>query len=225
MATAKSPFGPTLKTGAIAALEFVVNRALSLDPASRQQLAALAGQVFHLECTRPRLDMFLILHTDRIQLAGQWEGEVTAGLSGDADDYRELLTSSDPGATLINGAMTVRGDSKALLRLRDIAAHLDIDWEAPLADLFGDVIGHQLGRSLRFGQRLLRDAATSLHRQVRDYVQDESDWFAARWEVEQFNADVTRVAQRSEQLAERINQLQQQLQQKLARRPDRDSAP
>ena len=212
----QTPFGPTLKTGAIAALEFVVNRALALDPASQQQLAALPGQVFHLECTQPALDMFLILQTDRIQLAGQWEGEVTAGLSGDASDYRELLTSRDPGATLINGAMTVRGDSKALLRLRDIAAHLDLDWEAPLANIFGDVVGHQLGRSLRFGHRLLRDAAASLRRQVRDYVQDESDWFAPRWEVEQFQNDVAAVTRRSEQLAARINQLQQQLKQNPA---------
>lgn len=217
-------FGPTLKTGAIAALEFIVNRALALDRASRQQLAALSGQVFHLECTRPELDMFLILHNDRVQLAGHWEGEVTAGLSGSGDDYSELLTSRDPGATLINGAMTVIGDSKALLRLRDIAAHLDIDWEAPLANLFGDVIGHRLGKSLRFGHRLLRDAATSLRRQVHDYVQEESDWFAPRWEVEQFQADVTRVTQRCEILAERIARLQQPLQQKLARGTDRKPA-
>lgn len=214
----QNSFGPTLKTGAIAALETIVNGALKLDRASSQQLAALSGQVFHLECTGPELDLFLILHTDRVHLAGHWEGDVTAGLSGSADDYTELLTSRDPGATLINGAMTVRGDSKALLRLRDIAANLDIDWEAPLANVFGDVIGHQLGRSLRFGHRLLRDAANSLRRQVHDYVQDESDWFAPRWEVEQFQTEVTEVAQRSEQLAERIARLQQQLQQKLAGR-------
>jgi ubiquinone biosynthesis protein UbiJ len=121
------------------------------------------------------------------------------------------LSSRDPAATLINGAMTVRGDSKALLRLRDIAAHLDIDWEAPLTNLFGDVIGHQLGRSLRFGQRLLRDAATSLRRQVHDYVQEESDWLAPRWEVEQFQNDVKQVAQRSEILAANISRLQQKL--------------
>lgn len=208
-------FGPTLKTGAIAALEGIVNRALALDPASRQQLAALHGQVFHLECTRPELDLFLILHTDRVQLAGNWEGDVTAGLSGSGSDYRELLASRDPGATLINGAMTVRGDSKALLRLREIAAHLDIDWESPLTTVFGDVIGHQFAQSLRFGQRVMSDAASSLRRQIHDYVQDESDWLAPRWEVEQFQTEVTRVAQRSEQLAANIARLQQQIQQQM----------
>jgi ubiquinone biosynthesis protein UbiJ len=202
-----------VKTGAIATLEFVVNRALALDPASRTQLAALQGQVFHLECTQPALDMFLILHGDRVQLAGQWQGEVTAGLRGTGSDYTELLASTDPGATLINGAMTVSGNSKALLRLRDIAAHLDIDWEAPLANAFGDVVGHQLGRSLRFGGRLLADAVTSLRRQVHDYVQDESDWLVPRWQLDPFRADVAEAARRGEQLAQNIARLRQRIQQ------------
>lgn len=204
--------GGTLKTGAIAALEFVVERALALDPASRAQLAALAGQVFHLECTQPSLDLFLILHADRIQLASHWEGDVTAGLRGTGRDYAELLRSADPGATLINGAMTVHGNSKALLRLRDVAAHLDIDWEAPLANLFGDMVGHQLGRTLRFGGRLLNDAVASLRRQLHDYVQEESDWLASRAQFESFRADIAQTAQRGEQLAQDLARLKQRLQ-------------
>lgn len=209
--------GSVVKTGAIAALEFVVNRALAQDPASRAQLGAMSGQVFHLQCTRPALDMFLVLHGDRVQLAGHWEGEITAGLQGSGSDYAELLGSSDPGSTLINGAMTVSGNSKALLRLRDIAAHLDIDWEAPLASAFGDVIGHQLGRSLRFGTRLLGDAIGSLRRQVHDYVQEESDWLVPRWQFEQFGADITQAARRTHQLALDVARLQQRVQRQRVR--------
>lgn len=210
--------GSMVKTGAIAAFEFIVNRALALDPASRAQLAALQGQVFHLECTQPALDLFLVLHADRVQLAGHWDGEVTAGLRGTGSDYAELLRSPDPGTTLINGAMTVVGNSKALLRLRDIAAHLDIDWEAPLANVFGDVVGHQLGRSLRFGGRLLTDAVNSLRRQVHDYVQDETDWLVPRWQLDPFRAGVAEAAQRAEQLAQNIARLRQRSQQS-PRRP------
>jgi ubiquinone biosynthesis accessory factor UbiJ len=206
--------GSVMKTGAIAALEFIVNRALALDPASRVQLATLQGQVFHLECTQPALDLFLILQSDRVQLAGHWEGEVTAGLRGNGDDYAELLRSEDPGATLINGAMTVSGNSKALLRLRDIAAHLDIDWEAPLANVFGDVVGHQLGRSLRFGGRLLTDALGSLRRQVRDYVQDESDWLVPDWQLDFHRTGVAAAAQRTEQLAQAVSRLRQRVEQR-----------
>lgn len=203
--------GPTAKSAAIAALEGLVNRALGLDPASRQRLAALAGQVFHIECTQPDLDLFLLPHGDRVQLAGFWDGPVTAGIRGGYADFIELLTSEDPGATLINGKMKIIGDSKALLRLRDVAADLDLDWEAPLTRVFGDVLGHQLGQGLRHLHALARNAGSSIARQVRDYVKEESDWLAARWQVDGFRAEVTQVALRGERLESRLAGLRQHL--------------
>lgn len=211
---ATNPFAPTLRTAAFAALEGALNTALRLDPASRQKLTALSGRVFHLECSKPDLDIFLIPQQDGVQLAAQWEGEITAGLSGSGDDFAQLLRSSDPGATLINGNMTVIGDSKALLQLRDIAAALDIDWEAPLTRVFGDIVGHQMARSLRFGHDLFRDATSSLQRQMRDYfqedfLQDEKALFAQRAPFEQFESNVDAIRLRSEQLLMRAAQLQQ----------------
>lgn len=208
--SAKRTF-PTLKGVGLAALEGALNAALKLDAASRAQLAALAGQVFHLECTWPELDIYLLPQTDRVQLAAHWEGAVTAGLTGSRDDYLELLRSADPAATLINGDMRVIGDSKALLRLRDIAAALDLDWEAPLTRVFGDIAGHQMARSLRFGSRLLRDAANSLQRQVRDYMREENPWLARRWQFEQFKQQVAALDMRTKQLAERAENLRQRV--------------
>jgi ubiquinone biosynthesis protein UbiJ len=218
-----TPFGPTLKTAAFAALEGAINTALRLDPASRQKLAALNGRVFHLECTKPDLDIFLLPQQDGVQLAAHWEGDISAGLSGSGDDFMQLLRSSDPAATLINGNMTVIGDSKALLQLRDIAAQLDLDWEAPLTRVFGDIVGHQMARSLRFGHRLFRDAASSLQRQVRDYFQEENTWVAQRWQFDQFQSDIETLQSRSEQLVARAAQLQQRVATKT-RAPQSDSS-
>lgn len=211
--------GPTLKGAGLAALERIINSALRLDPASREKFTALAGQVFHLECTQPELDIYLLPQSDGVQLAAQWEGTVTAGLSGTRNDYIELLHSSDPGATLINGNMTVIGDSKALLRLRDIAAALDLDWEAPLTRVFGDVVGHQMARSLRFGQRLMRDAANSLQRQMRDYMQEENSWLARRGAFDQFTHDIADAHARTEQLVQRAQQLQHAIAARIKRKP------
>lgn len=224
-----TPFGPTLKTAAFAALEGAINTALRLDPASRQKLAALNGRVFHLECTKPDLDIFLLPQQDGVQLAAHWEGDISAGLSGSGDDFMQLLRSADPAATLINGNMTVLGDSKALLQLRDIAAQLDLDWEAPLTRVFGDIVGHQMARSLRFGHRLFRDAASSLQRQVRDYFQEElfandNGWLAQRWQLEQFQTDIETLQSRSEQLLARAAQLQQRAAAAKNRKSQNDSS-
>jgi ubiquinone biosynthesis accessory factor UbiJ len=195
----------TLKGISLAALETALNTALKLDTASREKLTALAGQVFHLECTQPELDIYLLPQEHGVQLAAHWEGNITAGLTGTRDDYLELLRSNDPAATLINGNMRVIGDSKILLHLRDIAAELDLDWEAPLTRVFGDIVGHQMARSLRFGSRLFFDAAKSLQRQLYDYMQEENPFLAKRWQVEQFKHAVTDLDARTKQLAERVN--------------------
>ncbi len=199
---------PTLKGVGLAALETAINAALKLDAASRTKLAAFAGDIFHLECTNPELDIYLLPQHDGVQLAARWEGNVTAGLTGTRADYLDLLHSTDPAATLINGKLRVLGDSKALLRLRDIAADLDLDWEAPLTRVFGDIVGHQMARSLRFGSRLFFEAANSLRRQVRDYMQEENPLLAKRWQFEHFKQEVTDLNARTTQLVERIKKIE-----------------
>ncbi len=202
---------PTFKGVGFAALETAINAALKLDTASRTKIGELAGNVFHLECTNPEIDIYLLPQLDGVQLAARWEGDVTAGLTGKRDDYLELLHGSDPAATLINGNMRVIGDSKALLRLRDIAADLDLDWEAPLVRAFGDIVGHQMARSLRFGSRLLFDAANSLQRQIRDYLQEENPLLVKRWQFDRFKTEVIDLDSRTTSLAERAEQLRQRI--------------
>ncbi|MFT3931906.1 MAG: SCP2 sterol-binding domain-containing protein [Spongiibacteraceae bacterium] len=201
----------TLKGVGLAGLETAINTALKLDPASRTKLGELEGDIFHIECTSPKIDIFLLPGADGVQLAMQWEGDVTAGLSGTRDDYLDLLHSNDAAATLINGNMRVIGDTGALLKLRDIAASLDLDWEAPLTRVFGDIVGHQMARSLRFGSQLFFDAAKSLQRQVRDYMQEENPFLAKRWQFEQFKRDVVDIETRTAQLVERVEQLRQRI--------------
>ena len=62
------PVNPTVHTAALAALEAMLNRALSLAPEGAEALAALDGTVFHFACTSPALDVYLAPTTGRIRL-------------------------------------------------------------------------------------------------------------------------------------------------------------
>ncbi len=203
--------GPTVKSAVGATLELLLNQALKLDPASRLRLAALAGRCFHIECTQPNVNLFVLPQREFVQIAGDWDGPVSAGLRGSFDDFMQLLTSADPGTALINGNLQVQGDSQLLLQLRAIVADLDIDWEAPLVSVFGDVLGHQIGRGASWLHAQLRATGSSVARQLRDYVKEESDWLAPHWQVEDFRSQVQQLSARSEQLESRINQLRQQM--------------
>jgi ubiquinone biosynthesis accessory factor UbiJ len=202
---------PTVHTAALAALEQLLNRALALDPASRDALAALEGRVFALHCTAPPFEAYLLPTADGLQLAGVWEGEVSTRVRGVAADFAELATASDPAAALINGGLSLEGDSGALIELQRIVAGLELDWEAPLVDTLGDVAGHQLAQSLRglftFGRR----AQASLERQLEEFIHEEARLSPPRQELEDFYADVGQLAERTERLASRIERLKARL--------------
>lgn len=202
---------PTLHTAGLAGLEFAINQALTLDPATQIKLSQLNGHVFHLQFTAPRLDFYLIPGGKEIRLCGTYEDKANTTLSGSAGEFLKLATASDPANALINGELALHGDSNALIELQKIGQQLELDWEAPLANLFGDVIGHQLGNTLRQGFTFAGQVFTNLKRQTEEYIKEESELLPPRWQVEDFYQNISHVKMRTERLEARINKLRQQI--------------
>ncbi|MCB1706775.1 MAG: SCP2 sterol-binding domain-containing protein [Halioglobus sp.] len=203
---------PTLHTAALAALEAALNRALALSPHSVTELARLDGCVFALHCTAPPLSFYLHPGTNGIRLTGFHHGPVTTSIKGEAGDFTELATASDPTATLINGGLEMEGDSGPLIELQGILSGLDIDWEAPLVDTLGDVAGHQLAQALRHTFAWGRQASASLARQLDEFIHEEARLSPPRLEVEDFYRDVRELEQRVDRLQSRTERLRQRLQ-------------
>lgn len=202
---------PTLHTAGLAGLEFAINQALSLDPASQNKLGQLKGHVFHLEFTAPELDFYLIPGDKDISLRGIYQYEADTKLSGSANEFIKLATASDPANALINGELELHGDSNALIELQKIGQQLDLDWEAPLADLFGDVIGHHIGKTVRSGFKFASQAFKNFKRQTEEYIKEESNLLPPKWQVERFYDDVSQIKMRTERLEARINKLRQNI--------------
>jgi len=209
---------PVLHTAALAALEVALNRALALSPHSKVALAQLEDSVFALHCTAPRLDIYLHPGAQGMRLAGTHQGPVTTRIKGAAADFTELATSADPTATLINGGLELEGNSAPLLELQRILAALDIDWEAPLVNALGDVAGHQLAQVLRQAFSWGQQAATSLTRQLEEFIHEEARLSPPRLEVEDFYRDIRELELRVDRLQSRTERLRQRLQQRLQKR-------
>lgn len=202
---------PTLHTAALAALESLVNRALALAPRAGAELAELEDCVFALECTTPQLTIFLQPQGETVRLMGVFEGPVTTRVRGAAADFTELAAADDPAACLINGALELEGESAPLLELQQIMSTLDIDWEAPLVDVLGDVVGHQLAEVLRGGFSWGQQARKSLERQLEEFVHEEARLSPPRLELEDFYNDVQSLSVRVERLESRSRRLRQKI--------------
>ncbi len=202
---------PTLHTAGLAALESTLNRALDLAPGAAAALAPLDGQVFALHCTAPALDVYLQPLESGIRLMGVYEGDVTTSIRGEASDFSELAMSSDPAATLINGKLALRGDSSALIELQRALSSLEIDWEAPLVDSLGDVAGHQVATVLRGAFSWGQQAASSLGRQIEEFIHEEARLSPPKLELEDFYRDVRELDLRVERLGSRLQRARRKL--------------
>lgn len=199
---------PTLHTAGLAGLEMAINKALTLDPGSQQQLLALDDHVFHIKLHQPRLDFFLIPTGHLIRLCGNWESQIDTCLSGSLGDFLQVAGASDPANALINGKLSLSGNSQALITLQHIIKNLELDWETLVTKRFGDIIGHQMSRGIRSGLRFAREGGASLRRQFKEYLNEESQLQPAPYELEQFYRDIDTLQQRSERLTAKLAKLQ-----------------
>ena len=204
---------PTIHTAVLAAMESTVNRALALSAGSTEALAPLDGCVFALHCSSPTIDVYLEPVDNGIRLMGVYDGPVTTSIRGEASDFAELATSTDPAATLINGKLELVGDSAPLIELQKILSHLDVDWEAPLVDTLGDVAGHQIANLLRGAFRWGKQAGDSLSRQLEEFIHEEARLSPPRLELEDFYRDVQELEMRVERLSSRARRLRKKLRQ------------
>lgn len=204
---------PALHTAALAAAERAVNSALALDPVSRARLAELGEVTFHIQCTAPAIDLYLQPEPPGLRLLGWWDGDVTTAVKGSASDFTELAGASDPAATLINGNLSLHGDSAPLLALQAVVSDLQLDWEAPLVNVLGDVPGHQLANTLRGIFRWGRQASKSMNRQLEEFIHEEARLSPPRLEVDDFYRDVQDLSLRVDRLAARSKRLRQRLEQ------------
>lgn len=207
------PTDPTLSVAAFAALERAINAALAMDAATTARLQTLDGSCFLLECTEPKLRLHVLVAHDRIRLPVVYDAKPDTHLTGPLSEFITLATAKDKPSALVNSGVRLLGDSAPLIRLADILADIELDWEGEVAKLVGDVPAHMLGEAsrqlLRFGKRT---HATFL-RHLEEYLHEEARLLPTRLEVEDFIHDVQKLAQDVERVDARIKRLQQHIRQ------------
>jgi len=202
---------PTLNVATFAALERAINAALAMDPATRQRLQALDGNCFLLEFTEPAIKVYVLIDEDHINLPVFYEAKPTTHLIGPLSEFITLAAAKDKPSALVNSGVRLQGDSAPLIRLADVLADVELDWEGELAKLVGDVPAHMFGAAsrqfLRFGKR----THETFLRHLEEYLHEEARLLPTQLEVEDFISGVQKLSQDVERIDARIKRLQQQI--------------
>ena len=199
---------PALLSAALAGAEQALNQAIALAPYSHQELDAVSGTLLGIEITTLALTVYIEMVTDtEVRLMAHCERDTDAFLRGTLEDFAALATSDEPTATLINSGIELEGSSASLITLQQVIARMEIDWEAPLVELLGDVVGHQIAEGLRRFFRWGEGARTSLKRQVSEYLLEEGRLTPPKAELEHFYDAVQSVAMRVERAQSQVEKL------------------
>lgn len=195
------------------ALEAALNRALSLDPDTRDGLSALDGRRVALHLAAPALSMQIRVAGDRLEVgpvdaADAPDLAVRSTLGGLFAQLPDLLglqsaRASAPPA----GALRIEGDADLARRLQKLATRFDPDWQQPFAAVFGDVLGVQIANAVAGALRHAREAGGALAVNAAEYVTEESRDVVSRAELDAFFDDVDTVRDDVERLAVRIARL------------------
>jgi len=177
---------PAVHSTAIAALEHAINQPLRLDPTASHALGQMQGKIFKFDLAGTRIDLYLLPTENGLQLRGFMDGPVDTHVTGSIADFVELISAVDAPSTLINGGITIQGDSAPLLQLIDVLQALELDWELSLSRVIGDIPAHQVGELVRNGLRWGKHTADSLTRQAEEFLHEESRLLPPKAELDQF---------------------------------------
>ena len=203
-----TPFD-ALKPLAGRALEVALNRAVALDPDTRDALAALDGRHISLTLDAPPLALQIGVHRGYLQV-GPVLQEANLAVRGSVGGLLgQLPFFANTARDRPSGRLHVSGDADLAQRLQKLAAGFDPDWQQPFVAVFGEVIGVQVANAAAAALRDVRGAATGLARSGAEYITEESRDGVARAELAAFNDDVDALRDDVERITARVSRLTQ----------------
>lgn len=197
-----------LKPLAGRALEAALNRAVALDPDTRDSLRLLDGRRVDLHLSSPPLALQIRvagahLHVGPVDAAAAPDLSIRSTLGGLLGQLPFLRNDNAPPV----GRLRMEGDAELARRLQRLAERFDPDWQQPFARVFGDVVGVQIANALAAGLRQARAVAGELASSAAEYVTEESRDVVPRAELEAFFDDVDGTRDDVERLVARVARL------------------
>lgn len=198
----------SLKPLAGRTLEAALNRALALDPDTRDGLRTLDGRRVALHVAAPKLALQVTVAGERLQVGPVEDGadadlSVRSTLGGLIAQLPFFRNDNAPPV----GKLRIEGDADLARRLQRLAERFDPDWQKPFTAVFGDVLGVQVANALRAGLRHARDAGGAFATNAAEYVTEESRDVVGRDELNAFHDDVDTLRDDVERVAARVARL------------------
>jgi len=200
-------FFSSLQSAALEGVEKIINAALVYDPSTLRQLTPLQGKVLLVESSMPGLRIAVEVGTNGLLLHNDWQDSADVHINGSFVSILNMGINAGEMVSFSGTGVNVTGNLDVLRQLNLIMAGLDIDWEAALAELMGDVPAHILSDAVRKTANARADTLQRAKSAVVEVSQEELRLTPSKNEYDEFVLSVRHLATDTERLSARVNRL------------------
>jgi ubiquinone biosynthesis protein UbiJ len=209
-------FFSALQSGAFEAAESLINGALKYDPATLRKMGELEGKVLLIESTMPPLKLAMETNGQGIMLHSNWQDKADTTVSGSLISIAGLAVNSASQASFSGSGVNMSGDLDLLLKINNLMAELNVDWEAILASVIGDIPAHLMADKLRKSAAMAKDVGQRAKSAAAEVAKEELRVTPTSPEFKGFSQQVRELSSGVERAAARINKSRQILSEMLA---------
>tara|TARA_B110000967_G_scaffold34449_1_gene33207 strand:- start:863 stop:1546 length:684 start_codon:yes stop_codon:yes gene_type:complete len=218
-------FFSALQSGAFEAAESLINGALKYDPATLRKMGELEGKLLLIESTMPPLKLAMETNSQGIMLQSNWQDKADTTVTGSLVSIAGLAANSASQAAFSGSGVNVSGDLNFLIEINNLMAELNVDWEAILAAVIGDIPAHLMAEKLRKSAAMAKDAGQRAKSAAAEVAQEELRVTPTSPEFKDFSQQLRGLSSGVERAAARINKSRQILSQILADQTSQEQPP
>jgi len=201
---------PLLIVALSAPVEAMINAVIAQDVGSQRRLAALEGRSVQLQCSKPvAFSVTMLVVNARLALRAVQEDVPSAGIRADAGALLRLLLGGGQSDALFSPDVQLSGDTHVVQALHSILGGLNIDWEAHMARLFGDVATQQISAGLTSARQWSAQSTESLRSDLEEYVHEEARLLPSPTEARLFAERMDELKLALDRIQARVERLRQ----------------
>ncbi len=192
-----------------ATIETALNKLLTLDNTSQQRMSLLVGHTVGVEVTELKQPLFFNFSEHRVEVLGQYEGDVAVQLILDFNALMILKNNGDINELIKSDQLIINGDIKILQSFADLLTKLDIDWEEHLSTYTGDVLAFKVSQGFNKLKKTVTHQTKKTQMNAKAYLTEEARLVLGKLEFIHFSDQVSDLSNQTDLLAQQINQLSQ----------------
>lgn len=197
-----------IKSYGLQALNFAVNNFLALDPEVRQHLTPLSGKVITVHVLPWHAPLQIVFESEQLNFTA---GEVYPAQLKITGTPLNLLGSILAGQNTheqwLISEVSIAGDINLGRELINILHKIDLAWEEYFAQIFGDLIAHNLSQVAQKITTWSRHAGKRMIHNISEYLQEESSWLVPASMLTGFLDEVDELRLEVDRLAAKIQDL------------------